>query len=247
MAANSGLAFVVIQHLSPDVKSLMQELLSRHTEMNVHRAKDHMEVEPDSVYLIPPKNNMVIESGRLRLSEQERRPHHLPNFPIDMFFESLAKDLGERAIAVILSGTGTDGSRGILAVHEVGGVVLVQDPESAEFDGMPLSAIGTGVADIQLRPDQLVHAIVDFTNDPAFSLRPVGPSCGRITPDSIGQIVEILSREENIEFAHYKPTTLGRRIDRRRQIVGSKRSKVRLGNWRRPGQRCAGPLMICCI
>jgi chemotaxis response regulator CheB len=135
MPVESGMAFVVVQHLSPDFKSLMDELLARKTAIPIHRAGDGMEVEPNAIYLIPPKKDMIIANRRLLLTDKD--PTQLVTLPIDHFFRSLAHDLGERAIAVVLSGTGSDGSRGIRDIHEAGGLVIVQSLDTAKFDGMP--------------------------------------------------------------------------------------------------------------
>ena len=141
---DSNMAFIVIQHLSPDYKSLMVELLSKKTLMDVHRAEDGMRIEPNNVYLIPPKKNMTVYHGKLLLSDQISRGI---NLPIDIFLKSLAEDQGEKAIAIILSGTGSDGTRGVRAIKEHGGAVMVQDEDSAKFDGMPRAAMSTGLAD----------------------------------------------------------------------------------------------------
>src|SRR3954469_12264601 len=132
MRRTGGLAFVVVQHLSPDFRSLMDELLSPHTELRVVRAEDGMAVEADTVYLMPPRNEMIVSGGRLLLTERD--PSKGLSLPIDSFFRSLAEDVGTRAIAVVLSGTGSDGSRGIRAVHEAGGLVIAQTESSAKFD-----------------------------------------------------------------------------------------------------------------
>src|SRR5256885_5355328 len=126
----TGMAFVIVQHLSPDFKSLMDELLARHTMLPIHLVEDGMPVEVDHVYLIPAKKEMIISGGRLLLSERDRQQEL--TLPIDVFFRSLAQDCGERAIAIVLSGGGSDGSRGIRAVHDAGGLVLLQTPESAQ-------------------------------------------------------------------------------------------------------------------
>ena len=141
----TGLAFVIVQHLSPDFRSLMDELLSRHTTLPIHLVEDGMPVEADHVYLIPAKKEMIISGGRLLLSERSRQQEL--TLPIDMFFRSLAQDCGERAVAIVLSGGGSDGSRGIVQVHDAGGFVVAQDLESAQFDGMPKAAAETGVVD----------------------------------------------------------------------------------------------------
>ncbi len=145
LPADTGAAFVVIQHLSPDFKSLMKELLERHTDMAVYRVTEGMESQPNSVYLIPPGKNLTVEANLLRLKERKKNKNdkHELNFPIDLFFISLAKNYGEQAIGIILSGSGSDGTHGLRAINEAGGVALVQDPETADFDGMPRSAIAT--------------------------------------------------------------------------------------------------------
>ena len=140
-------SFLVIQHLSPDYKSLMADILGKHTAMAVLQVENGMEVKPDTVYLIPPKKNMTLKDGKLILSEIVQGTL---NHPIDIFFTSLAAEEKERGIAVILSGTGTDGTSGIKAMKEHGGLVLIQNPETAKFDGMPRSAINTGLADFVL-------------------------------------------------------------------------------------------------
>src|SRR3954469_19620219 len=144
VGGGTRMAFVVVQHLSPDFKSLMDELLARHTKLPIHLVENGMVVEAGHVYLIPPKKEMIISGGRLLLSERDRQ--HELSLPIDVFFRSLAQDCGPRAAAIVLSGTGSDGSRGICDVHEAGGLVIVQDLESAQFDGMPRTAHDTGVA-----------------------------------------------------------------------------------------------------
>src|SRR5512138_1818185 len=121
---DTGMAFIVVQHLSPDFRSLMDELLARRTELPIQLVEDGMLVEPDHVYLIPPKKEMIISGGRLLLSERDRQQEL--SLPIDTFFRSLAQDCGPRAVAIVLSGGGSDGSRGVRAVHAAGGLVLVQ-------------------------------------------------------------------------------------------------------------------------
>jgi CheY-like chemotaxis protein len=137
------LTFVLVQRLSPDFKSLMGDLLARRTKVAIHRVQHGMPIERDAIYLIPPKTDMTLSCGRLWLSELDHKPGN--NMPIDIFLTSLAQDMGNRAIAVILSGTGSDGSRGVREIHEKGGLVVIQDPDTARFDSMPRAAIGTGV------------------------------------------------------------------------------------------------------
>ena len=160
--SDSGLAFVVVQHLSPDFKSLMDELLARHTRMPIHRVEDGIRVEANAIYLIPPKKNMVLSEGKLLLTEKDRA--QTVNVPIDIFLRSLAQDAGVRAIGIVLSGTGSDGSRGICEIHQAGGLVLVQSEESAQFDGMPRSALATGVADFVLPPSSMPDALMNYVD-----------------------------------------------------------------------------------
>jgi chemotaxis methyl-accepting protein methylase/signal transduction histidine kinase len=219
MPQDSGLAFVIVQHLSPEFKSLMSELLSRrHTSMALHHVEHGMQLEPDSIYLIPPKKNVVSFQDKLHLIDQDLTRGHLPNFPIDIFFHSLAENLNERAIGVILSGTGSDGTRGVRAINEAGGVVLVQDPQTAEFDGMPRSVIATGLADYVLPPDGLARAIYDYATNPQGGLIKAAAKSDLET--TLQEITAIVARDQQIDFSHYRPTTLARRIERRRVIAG---------------------------
>lgn len=210
--ADCGMAFVVIQHLSPDFKSLMDELLRRHTEMAIHRVENGMLVEPNSIYLIPPRKEMIISEGRLLLTDKD--PSHGLTLPIDTFLRSLAQDVGERAIGIILSGTGSDGSRGIRAVHEAGGLVIVQDQDTAKFDGMPRNAVDTGVVDLILAPQEMPAALVQYVNQPHGRL--TGDRLASAEPgQGVEAIFQLLRQEYGLDFSHYKPSTVGRRIERR--------------------------------
>ena len=211
----TGAAFAVVQHLSPDFKSLMDQLLARHSSLRILRAEDGMPVEPDCIYLNPPRKDMTIQSGRLALAEQSRE-RAFPQ-PIDAFFRSLAKEMKERAIAVVLSGTGSDGSRGAEAVKEVGGVVLVQDRLSAKFDGMPSAAVATGSADIVLPPDRLAQKIVQYMNTPDTSIQELLDTRSR---GPFHEILEALANQTRIDFREYKPHTVQRRVLRRMGILG---------------------------
>ena len=157
LPADTGMAFVVLQHLSPDFKSLMDELLSRRTQMRIQLAEHDMAVEPNTVYLLPPMKEMIIRQRRLLLNDKD--PRHGLTLPIDLFFRSLANDVGERAIAVVLSGSGSDGSRGVQEIRRTGGIVLCESPDTAQFNGMPLSTIRTGTVEHILPPDELADAL----------------------------------------------------------------------------------------
>ncbi len=217
MPQETGLVFVVIQHLAPDHKSLMVELLARATRLTVMRAVDGMEVRPNHIYLIPPKYNMSMEGDKLRLTPGPGGK--TLNLPIDIFFRSLAEEHRERSVAVILSGTGSDGARGIRAVKEMGGMVMVQAEASAKFAGMPSSAIATGTADYILPVEDMPEQLINFCNHPFASL-PENPEVH--IPENSSQLEQVCARlkeRTGIDFAFYKHATLVRRIERRMNIA----------------------------
>ncbi len=220
MPVNMGAAFVVIQHLSPDFKSLMDELLSRYTELPIHRAEHGMPVEPNSVYLIPPKKEMIISNRRLLLTDKD--PDKALSMPIDRFFRSLAQDSGKFAVGVILSGSGSDGSRGVRDIHAAGGLVVCESEETAKFDGMPLATLGTGDVDAVCAPEQIPSVIEQHIRQ----LPLVAPSSpNEPTPElnGIKTVFRLLNEQYGIDFSHYKPNTVIRRIQRRLSIhqIGS--------------------------
>jgi len=214
-SAVSGLAYVVIQHLSPDYKSLMVELLSKHTEMPVHRAEEGTRVEADHVYLIPPKKNLTIFHGKLLLKDQDVQRGI--NLPIDIFLRSLAEDQGEKAIAVILSGTGSDGTQGIRAIKETGGMVMVQNEESAKFDGMPKSAINTGLPDFILPPQDMPQQLLSFIKHPYADKAEISDTL-LSDEDGLTRIFAMLREHSKVDFTYYKPSTVLRRIERRMAV-----------------------------
>ena len=212
---DTGMAFVIIQHLSPDYKSLMVEILSKRTAMKVHRAENGMIIEPNNVYLITPKKNLTIFHGKLLLHEQD--PSKGLNLPIDIFFKSLAEDLSERAIGIILSGTGSDGMRGVRSIKECGGYVLVQDEETAKFDGMPRSAISTGLADFILPPDQMPPQLIKFVKHP-INKSINYPEKLLTDEDSLTRTFSLLRDKHKVDFTFYKMSTIVRRIHRRMTV-----------------------------
>ncbi|MEM7592038.1 MAG: chemotaxis protein CheB, partial [Cyanobacteria bacterium P01_A01_bin.83] len=223
LSSASGAAFVVIQHLSPDFKSLMKELLERRTTMPVYRVVDGMELEPNSVYLIPPGQNLALEKNVLRLEDRrkDKNKKHELNFPIDLFFTSLAKNYGEQSIGVILSGSGSDGTRGLKAINEAGGVALVQEPETAEFDGMPRSAIATGVVNQILPPRELSQLIYQCVVAPVQATETRSSKNNLINSADLSQIANLLLDQEALDFSQYKSSTISRRIHRRCLIHNS--------------------------
>lgn len=222
MPEDSGMAFVVVQHLSPDFKSLMDELLARHTKMKIFRVENGMRVAPNGVYLIPPKKNMVLSDGKLLLTEQDSSGGL--NLPIDIFFRSLAQDANKRAIAVVLSGTGSDGSRGIADIHSSGGLVLVQSVESAGFDGMPRNAIGTGLVDVVTSAQKMPEEILRFANDPAAFGDEDNEEHEPIAPGGeLAAIFSLFRGRYGIDFTLYREATIQRRIERRMQLIRVRR------------------------
>ena len=214
MSSTSGIAFIVVQHLSPDHESLMDELLARNTDMPVQSVVDGVEVKPDSVYLIPPRKNLMLSEGHLHLSDQV--PDQGVNLPIDFFFRSLADSARNRSVAIVLSGTGSDGSRGVRAIKEAGGLVLVQEPDTAKFDGMPLGVINSGLADFVLGPLQLAEYLESYARQPLVH-GDAGPLRERLESDeeTLDEIFGLMRKQSGIDFAYYKPSTVARRIERR--------------------------------
>ena len=208
----TGMAFVIVQHLSPSFKSLMDELLSRHTRLPIALAEEGMLVEPDHVYLLPPKKELIISGGRLLLSERQQELR----LPIDVFFRSLARDCGQRAVAIVLSGGGSDGSRGARDIADNGGLVIVQDAASAQFDCMPKTALDTGAADWVLPPSDMPGVLLTH----AARLRePSAISDVAPRPSGIDAVYRMLQDEFGIDFTYYKPSTVTRRIERRLSLA----------------------------
>ena len=213
---NTGIGFVVIQHLSPDYKSLMDELLARYTKLRILKAQDGMLVEPDTIYLIPPRNNLSIFHGKLLLEDQGKRSGII--LPIDIFFRSLAKDVGKKGIGVILSGTDSDGTLGTRAIKEAGGMVMVQDERTAKFDGMPRSSISTGLVDFILPPREMPEALMNFLKHPFIDQSVNTESLLTGDEDNLTKIMMILRDSCGIDFSYYKENTIIRRLERRISI-----------------------------
>lgn len=212
--ADAGFAYVLVQHLDPNHESMLAELLSRRTTMPVKQISDGMVVEPNHVYLIPPNASLVIENARLVLSEfSEPRGFRRP---IDVFFRSLAADQGPNAACVVLSGTGGDGSEGLRAIKEAGGLTLVQQPETAKYDGMPNSAVATGLVDKVLPVAEMPDAIRDYFERGQASIF----SLPDVT-DFLLTVCEELRHRLGHDFSQYKRSTMLRRIQRRMQVVGA--------------------------
>ena len=216
MPHDSNIAFVVIQHLSPRHKSIMGSLLAKCTEMEVLEMQDGMKIHPNRVYLNLPDKNVVIINGALQLMTPVRTGSI--NLPIDCFFRSMAEDLGEKAICIILSGTATDGTLGLKAVKGEGGIAMVQDPESAKYDGMPRSAIATGVVDFILGVEKIPGELIKYVRAPYIG----APKKIRVADDKFGNYVQkvfsLIRTATGHDLSHYKQTTIRRRIERRMAV-----------------------------
>lgn len=212
---NSGAAFVVVQHLAPDFKSLMPEILQRRTRIPVHSIEDNMILRPNAVYVLPPRKILRLKKQHLRLRKQ---PDTL-NYPINEFFQSLAQEWGERTICILLSGTGSDGTQGLQEVSRAGGVALVQSPETAQFTSMPTSAIPSGLVDEILSPQELAQVVYDIVRLSASYPGYTSEESGLVDPNQLQQILDILAEREQIDFSHYKISTISRRITHRCALI----------------------------
>jgi two-component system CheB/CheR fusion protein len=211
-----GMAFVLVQHLAPDHKSILSDLIQRYTRMQVFEVEDGMVVHINCAYIIPPNRDMAFLNGTLQLLEPSApRGHRLP---IDYFFSSLAQDQHERAIGVVLSGTGSDGTLGVRAIKSSGGMVMAQKPASTEFDGMPRSAIATGLVDYELAPAkmpaQLIAYVAHAFGKSALAVTTPEPR----TESALKKIFILLRAQTGNDFSQYKPSTILRRIERRMAV-----------------------------
>jgi two-component system, chemotaxis family, CheB/CheR fusion protein len=212
----TGMAFMLVQHLDPAHASMMVQLLAPHTALTVLEAREGMELERDHVYIIPPGRYLAVRNGALRLSQPQARQG--VRMPFDFLLQSLAEAFGERAVCIVLSGTANDGSVGARAIKGVGGLVIAQDPDEAEFDGMPRSAIATGAVDLVLPLAKIPDALAKYAGHPYLktgendAALPLGE--GTI------KIVDLLRKKTSHDFALYKEGTIGRRIERRMAMAG---------------------------
>jgi two-component system CheB/CheR fusion protein len=216
MPNNSNAAYIVIQHLSPDYKSLMDELLARVTNMDIYRVEDGMSIKKNAIYLIPPGKNMTIFKGKLFLTEQQ--PGRSLNLPIDIFMRSLAKDQGKNAIGIVLSGTGSDGTLGIRAIKEYGGMVIAQDDQSAKFDGMPRSSISTGMVDYILPAAKMSEELINYIKHPLIRKPQRIEEQINENDNQIAKVIMAIRDEKGVDFSGYKTNTIIRRLEKRISI-----------------------------
>jgi two-component system CheB/CheR fusion protein len=205
---DTGMAFIVVQHLSPDFRSLMDELIARHSPMPVRLAEDGDLVLANHVYLMPPRKEMTIRDRRLVLTDKD--PAQGLSLPIDQFFRSLAQDCGQQAVAIVLSGSGSDGSRGVVDVKRAGGTVLAESGVTAKFDGMPMSAQQTGVVDEVRAPRDLARFLLGL---PPLEIIDDAPPLDE--DPAMDAILKLLRDQLGVDFSHYKMTTVSRRVQRR--------------------------------
>lgn len=202
-----GVTYIIIQHLSANFKSRMSELLDKHSKLEVNDVEDGMLVERNHVYLIPNDKFMSIHKGRLSLTEKEKVQS--PHLTINMFFKSLAADYGKKAIGIILSGMGSDGTEGIKALKAAGGMVIVRDPRNTDFGSMPTNAIGTGLVDFVLEPELMPHAIEDYIKYGEEVIDDHGDD------KTISAIINLIKENAALDFSDYKRSTILRRTKRR--------------------------------
>tara|TARA_R100000935_G_C2839051_1_gene169936 strand:- start:1586 stop:5227 length:3642 start_codon:yes stop_codon:yes gene_type:complete len=209
--AKDNNSYIVIQHLSPDFKSMMGELLAKSTDLIIEEIKDNTEINPGTIYLIPTTSNLIIQNGQLQLIDKPKGQKL--NLPIDMFLQSLANFKEDQAIAIILSGTGSDGTRGINAIKEKGGLVMVQNPTQAKFDGMPKSAIQTGLVDYVLKTEEMGLELDKYLNAPKiFHFSEDSIEYDEVT---LSKILILINETTDVDFTEYKHSTLARRVARR--------------------------------
>ena len=211
-----NMAFVLVQHLAPDHHSLLTELVQHYTHLKVFEVEDGMEVKINCVYIIPPNRDMAFLNGTLQLMEPaEPRGHRLP---IDFLFQSLAQDQHERAIGIVLSGTGSDGTLGVRAIKSEGGMVMVQSIAASEFDGMPRNVIDTGLVDFELHPADMPAQLIAYVTH-AFR-RPPGLNAipALLNDNALKKIFVLLRTQTGHDFSQYKPSTICRRIERRMAV-----------------------------
>src|SRR2546427_8024876 len=227
LPTDTGMVFVLVQHLDPVHESALTQLLKRATSLPVREVTNNLPVEPDNVYVIPPNSNLAIEQGRLKLDP--RKGGRAPHLSIDSFFESLAHDQRERAIGIILSGTASDGTLGLEAIKAEGGITFAQD-DSAKYDSMPRSAIAAGCVDFVLSPEKIAKELARIARHP-YVAGPLTPAlspaeaerqkeerASKVKENGFKKILGLVHNHSGVDFSLYKPGTIERRIARRMML-----------------------------
>lgn len=217
MPSDSGMAFVIIVHLDPSHASMMKELLGKYTKMKVCEAREGMKLELDSVYVIPPNKYMAVFDGTLYLSEPQD-PRGL-RMPIDFFLRSLAADQADQSICVILSGSGSDGTLGLRAIHGAGGVSFVQDPATSKYTGMPQSAIDTGLVDYTLPAEKIPGQLIAYVKHSYPRHKEQDEIYKRRAGTTLQKILDVIREQTGHDFSFYKKNTINRRIERRMNVL----------------------------
>lgn len=218
---HTGMALVLVQHLDPRQESMLPDLLSRHSAMPVSEAANGTRLEPDHVYVMPAGVTLVVRDGAIRLTKRPAPPVQV--LPVDTLFKSLAKSCGSLAIGVVLSGTGSDGALGLGAIKEAGGLTLAQDPDSAEYEGMPRASIDAGVVDTVLDPEGIAAELVrlrGLRTDLGSAQRPQADAAQKVDEESLRAILSLVRDSTGLDLAQYRRTTLLRRVSRRMLLEG---------------------------
>jgi len=216
MPNNPGMAFILVPHLDPTHVSLMPELIQKCSTMKVAQVKDGMVVEPNAVYVVPPNHDLAIIKGTLQLLDPARS--HGPRMPIDFFLRTLAQDQGHKAICVILSGMGTDGTLGLRAVKAELGMAVVQDPDTAKYNSMARSAVETDLVDYILPPERMPQHLIAYTEHAIQKDVPQLVPAGEKTANALQKILIVLRSQTGHDFSGYKQNTVCRRIERRMNV-----------------------------
>lgn len=213
LAADLGMAYVLVPHLDPQRESAFTQILERVTRMPVHQIEESIPIEPDHVYVIPPNCDLTIADSKLHITARDQS--RTTNTTIDTFLRSLAENQGANAIGIVLSGTGSDGTLGLAAVKGEGGITFAQDTRSAKYDSMPASAISSGCVDFVLAPDEIAEELARIHQHPYVAGAHLQASEDQGTEVYMSQVFRILRRTTKVDFSDYKPPTIGRRIQRR--------------------------------
>jgi two-component system CheB/CheR fusion protein len=213
LPTKSNMAYLIAQHLSPSHRSMLVDLIKRESSIGVADAADGMTPQPNCIYITPPNRDIELRDNRICLSEARSGP--MPKPDINRLFHSIAKDCGSHCIGVILSGTGTDGSSGMIEIKAAGGITIAQDPKSAKYDGMPLAAIHSDAADLILDPTGIAKTLNDLSTNVISS----ADIATKVNLDLYSEIIDIVLRETGVNLVHYKKTSVQRRIRRRMSIA----------------------------
>ena len=209
--------YVVAQHMAPHHRSQLSEIIGRETTMTVLEVEDRISPQPNTIYITPPNNDVLVENDRIRLTAPSQKIA-APKPSVDELLKSLAIDKGAQAIAVIFSGTGSDGAEGVKQIKDNGGIVIAQDEQTSKYPGMPMAAMETGCVDLILSPEELGDILGSILDNPSdlsrFKSKP-------LNEDGIAQLVRLLLEHTNVDFTEYKAGTIQRRVDRRIVATGT--------------------------